>query len=129
MKRIIKMYRIMLVLMLLIAGFGGLVIYELYGSKEFHAARLVCHEYAKHRNFDSDWTCLHSSKSWTKRGNYNLSSFLFFPGNKNDPNLILVRYTDKCPTNTFEVGTIPNSFVRSDAADAVIKDAEFIAQP
>jgi len=117
----------MLILGLLIASIGGIISYELYGSKEFRAARLVCHEYAKHKTLSSDWTCLRASKSWTKRGDYNLSCFLFFPGDKNAPYLILVRYTDKCPTNTFEVGAIPNSFVRSCTADTVINDAEFIS--
>jgi hypothetical protein len=120
---------ITLVVGLLIAAFMGAIFYELYCSKEFHAARFVCHEYATHKGFSPDWTCMRASKGWTKQGNYDLSCFLFFPDDKHAPYLILVRYTNKCPTNTFEAGTIPNSFTRSCTADTVIHDAEFIRPP
>jgi len=41
----------------------------------------------------------------------------------------LVRYTDKCPLNTFEVGVITNSFAKDCNVDSVIYDATFLRPP
>jgi len=111
---------------LLIVSFVGIIYYEVYCSKEFQTARLVCHEYANNKGFKADWTCLHGYEGWTKRGQYHLFGFLFFPDDRHDGYLILVRYTDKCPTNTFQVGTIPNTFVRDYSDNAVIDNVELV---
>lgn len=111
----------------------------LYHSKEFRAARSVAQEYATQNILASDLTLLSVNRSWTKRGDYNLSCFVFLPKNEfnstnlmnnyHSAHLILVRYTDKCPLNTFEVGVATNPDAKNCTADTAIGNSKFISPP
>jgi hypothetical protein len=129
MSRVKKLSLILLILAVIVFGGLGFIFFKLNSSIELQAARLVCHEYAKHKNFNSEWSWVKIRQSWAKRGSYKLSCFLFSSSDAAFPYLIIVRYTEKCPTNNFEVGTIRTSSSRSCTADTVISDPEFIAPP
>lgn len=131
-------FRVIIILILIGALIGGARGF-LYRSKEFHAGQSIAEEYAAQNNLHSDLTCVSANRSWTKRGDYNLSCFVFLPKNEfnstnlmnnyHSAHLILVRYTDKCPLNTFEVGIVTNSDVKSCTADTVISDSKFVSVP
>jgi hypothetical protein len=98
-------------------------------SRELRAARNVAHAYSAQNNLDSNLTCVGIGLSWTNRGNFRLSDFLFLPGNRNSSCLIRVRYTDKCPTNTFEVATIKNTINQSESDDLIINGPKLMSPP
>ena len=124
-----KFIFIILTFFLLIGITVGIGVIELYHSKELRAARSIAQEYATQNNLTSRLTCVRASRSWEKRGDYNLSSFLFLPKDKNASDLILVRYTATCPSNAFEVGILTNSIERYGKADMVISRGKFISLP
>jgi hypothetical protein len=117
----------------------GSASYLFYHSKELRVAQSIAEEYAVQKQLPSDLKFLTGTRSWTKRGDYNLSCFVFLPKNEFNSNnimnhyssadLILVRYTDKCPLNTFEVGTTTNSNARNCLTNNAINDAKFVSPP
>jgi hypothetical protein len=123
-----KRFRLTIAL-LVVAAIVAHAAFGLNKSKEFHAARSIAQEYATQNNLGSDLTCVSGHKSWTKRGDYNLSCFLFLPKGTNSTRLILVRYTATCPLNTFEAGMVTNSGARNCTADTAISNSKFISPP
>jgi hypothetical protein len=128
-----------IIILLVIGAILGIAFYLVYHSKEFRAGYSIAEKYAAQKQLPSDLTCLSADRSWTKRGDYNLSCFVFLPKNEfnstnlinnyNSAHLIFVRYTDKCPLNTFEVGTTTNSNARNCLTNTAINDANFINPP
>lgn len=85
-------FRVLIIVMLIGAFIGGVMSF-LHHSKEFYVASSIAQEYAKQNNLTSDLTSVSANRGWIKRGDYNLSCFLFFPNGNNATRLILVRYT------------------------------------
>jgi hypothetical protein len=120
---------------ILIGGVRGWV----YHSKEYRAANSIAEKYAKQNNLPSDLTCVSAVRNWTKRGDYNLSCFVFLPkdefsttnlmNNYNFAHFIFVRYSDKCPLNTFEVGIATNPNAKNCLTNNAISGAKFISPP
>jgi hypothetical protein len=119
--------RVVLFTFLLVGAIVLSAIGFLYHTKEFHAARSIAQEYATQKHLVSDLTCVKANRSWTKRGDLNLSWFLFLPKDNNSTCSILVRYTPSCPSNTFEVGEVTNLEARDCTVDTVIYDTKLIS--
>lgn len=126
-----------LIVLLVISAVVGIAVSFLYHSKEFHSARSIAQQYAVQANLATNLLCVSANRSWTKRGDYNLSWFLFLPKSAiftylnltNSNHFILVRYTGNCPSNTFEVGSVTNSTAKNCTVDTVIYDAKLVSPP
>lgn len=106
--------------------FLGGIFYWIGSSPEEHAARLVAQNYARAKSLTTDLSCKNGGFAWQPRGEYRTCCFVFEIRDRTQPYAILVRYTDTCPTNTFEVGLLTRANRYRCGANTEIRDAEYI---
>lgn len=103
---------------------GG-IFYYIFQSEEYRAAKYVAIAYLKDQQVGTNLAFRSGGFRWTQRGDYRLCRFAFEIKNRTIRSILIVRYTQTCPLNKFEVGWLDSALPVSSNETAKLIDPEY----